>query len=184
MANQAPILQPYLVRQFGNMNVSRPPVSNANNAFPASVFVQLDGSQNLQIVPSSYGQLELIYGWTPDKSHLSTDIPPVTLFGQNHYPFSPLDAEFEINTGTLTSTGTGDLVLGSAASPGLVVLGGKYGISTATTSVTTPYANYQVLDPTITSYPVFEVVGFVDGVASTDWNGRVRVKVIPAQISN
>lgn len=174
MPRQAPIIMPELKRQFGNMNVQRPPVSDSTNTFLARSFVYL--SSGVLAVIASDGVL--CYGQTPDASHLVTDQFLTAPFGENHYVFSPLDAEFEINVGVAATA----LVIGaSAQQPSAVTIGGQYGIDTATTGA---YAGYQFLDPTDTTNKLFEVVGFVDGVLTDDYNGRVRVKIIPSTIQN
>lgn len=180
MPRQAPILMPDLVRQFGNMNVQKPAVSDSSNTFKARALVYL-ASGVLAIVPTDG---VLCYGITPDKSHTSTETVPEILprplgEGENHYVFSPLDAEFEINVGSLSSN---ELIIGaSAETPADVVIGTKYGIATATSG---DYAGYQVLDPTDTTNLIFQVVAKVDQVLDTDYNGRVRVKIIPSCIQN
>lgn len=171
---------PNLVRQFGNMNVQRPPVSDGGNTFKANALVKL-ASGALALVATDD---VVCYGQTPDKSHASTDTVPETLprgpgEGENHYVFSPLDAEFEINLGSLS--GTAIVTGASAAKPADVVIGGVYGIATPTTGT---WAGFQFLDPTETTATLFQVVGFVDGVLSDDQNGRVRVKIIPSKIQN
>lgn len=174
-ARQAPILAPYLARQFGNMNVQRPPMPDGSNTFLAGSLLYLSAGVLTLIATGGV----LCYGQTPDKSHLATDTVPTVLFGENHYCFSPLDAEFEINVGALS---TNALVIGnSAQTPANVVIGTQYGIATATAGA---YAGLQFLDPTNTSNLLFEVVAKVDGVLDTDQNGRVRVKIVPATIQN
>lgn len=170
-----PILAPELVRQFGNMFVQKPITPDAANTFAANRFVTVTAGALVLVATDGV----LVYGITPDASKVSTDTVPNAFFGENHYVFSPLDAEFEINVGTLSGTA---LVVGEASSattPAAVTLGASYGIATPTTGT---YAGYQVLDPTEVTATLFTVVGFVDGVASTDYNGRVRVKVIPSKI--
>lgn len=175
MAIQAPILMPELVRQWGNMNVQKPIVGDSTNTFKARALLTITAGVLVLIATDGV----LIYGQTPDKSHAATEIPPDAFFGENHYVFSPLDAEFEINVGALSSTA---IVVGpSAAKPGDVVIGGQYAIATPTTG---DWAGYQFLDPTDTTNKLFQVVGKVDGVNDSDQNGRVRVKIVPVCIQN
>lgn len=171
----APILMPDLVRQFGNMFVQKPIASDGANTFKAGAFVYLVAGV-LTLVPSDG---VLVYGQTPDKSHAATEYPPEAIFGENHWVFSPLDAEFEINVGVVTA---GALVVGEAGNAAQVedvVLGGAYGIATATSGA---HAGFQFLDPTETAATLFIVTGFVDNVTSTAYNGRVRVKIIPSKV--
>jgi hypothetical protein len=170
-----PILVPELVRQFGNMFVQKPIASDSSNTFKAGSLVTLTAGVLVLVATDGV----LVYGQTPDISHAATESVPQALFGENHWVFSPLDAEFEINVGHLSSNA---LVVGaanSAKTPGDVVLGGQYAIATATSGA---YAGFQVLDTTDTTNKLFVVTGFVDGVASTDANGRVRVKILPSCI--
>lgn len=176
MARQASILMPELKRQFGNMNIQRPPVSDSSNTFLAKSLVYLSSGALAAIATAGV----LCYGQTPDGSHLATDAVPAVLFGENHYVFSPLDAEFEINVGAVASST--DVQVGAGAkTPGDVVIGTKYGIYVPTTGI---YAGVQFLDPTNTSNLLFQVVGKVDNVLDTDYNGRVRVKIVPSTIQN
>ncbi len=173
----SPILRPDLVRQFGNMFVQRPIAPDSSNTFAAFSLVYLVSGVLTLVATDGV----LVYGLTPDASKAATDTVPQAFFGENHYVFSPVDAEFEINVGHLSGTA---LVVGAASSaktPADVVLGAEYGIATPTTGT---YAGYQVLDPTETTATLFRVVGFVDGIGATSTyaNGRVRVKIIPSKI--
>lgn len=175
MARQAPILQPELVRISGNMFQQKPVAPDSTNTFKAGTLVYLVAGV-LTLIPSDG---VLIYGQTPDISHGSTEIPPQALFGENHYVFSPLDGEIEINVGVVSA---GALVIGSsAAKPSDVTIGTQYGIALATSGT---YAGIQFLDPTEVTALLFQVTSMVDGVLSDDYNGRVRVKIIPSKIQN
>lgn len=176
MARQAPILMPELVRTSGNMFIQKPVAGDGSNTFKAGALVYLVAGV-LTLIPTDG---VLIYGQTPDIQHAATDIPPTALFGENHYVFSPLDAEIEINTGTLS--GTAMVIGASAAKPADVTVGTQYGIAVPTTGT---YAGYQFLDPTEVTALLFQVTSnAIDGVISTDQNGRVRVKIIPSKIQN
>lgn len=175
MARQAAIAMPELVRQSGNMFTQRPVATDSTNTFKAGALVYLVAGI-LTLVPTAG---VLVYGQTPDISHAATDIPPVAFFGENHYVFSPLDAEFEINVGALAANA---LVIGAAAqTPATAVLGTSYGIATATAGA---YAGFQFLDTTNTTNLIFQVTGVPDGVLTDDQNGRVRVKVLTPKIQN
>lgn len=180
MARQTPILVPDMCRVAGNMFIQKPVAPDSSNSFKAGALLYLV-SGVLTLIPSDG---VLIYGQTPDIQHASTDLPPTILprpvgEGENHYVFGPEGAEFEINIGALSSNA---LVIGSSAKVlADVTLGTQYGIATPTSGA---YAGIQVLDPTETSALLFQVTGFVDGTLSTDYNPRVRVKIIPSKIQN
>lgn len=167
---------PRLVRQSGNMEIQKPPVSNGGNSFLAGSFVVISSSILAAVATAGV----LCYGWVPDVSHLSTDQPPVTFYGQNHYPFNPSPgAEFELNVGTLSSNA---LVVGqanSAVQQSAAVIGTSYGIARATSGT---YSGYQVLDTSNTTNLIFTVLGYPDNTLSTDYNGLVRVKLVAATI--
>lgn len=175
MARQAPILQPEMVRTAGNMFYQKPIAPDSTNTFKAGTLVYLVAGV-LTLVPTDG---VLVYGQTPDISHAATEIPPQALFGENHYVFSPLESEIEINLGTLS--GTAIVIGASAAKPADVVVGTQYGIAVPTTGT---YAGIQFLDPTEVTALLFQVVGIPDGVLTDDQNGRVRVKIIPSKIQN
>lgn len=157
------------------MNVQKPIAPDSANTFKAGSLVYLVAGVLTLIATDGV----LCYGQTPDISHAATEIPPQAFFGENHYCFSPLDAEFEINVGAVSANA---LVIGASAQTiAAVTLGAVYGIATPTSGT---YAGIQVLDPTDTTNTLFQVVGFVDGVLSDDYNGRVRVKIIPSKIQN
>lgn len=171
----AKIFMPDLTRQLGNMNVQKPPVSDGANSFLAYALVYITAGA-LAVVPTAG---VLCYGQTPDKSHTATEGQPDAPFGQNHYPFDPRLAEFEINIGHADGTDVHVGAAGSAKQRSDVSIGTKYGILTPTTGT---YAGVNFLDPTNTTDDFFEVVGFVDGTAATDYNPRVRAKLIEAVI--
>lgn len=173
MANQAPILLPYLSRQLGNMNIMKGVVSDGGNSFLTQSFVYITGG-NLAVVPTAG---VLVYGQTPNPSQLSTSYAPVTLYGQNHWCFTPLDAEFDINCGALSANA---VVIGSGSqAQSTAVIGTSYGIATATAGT---YSGYQFLDTTNTSQLLFTVVGYPANTSPSDYNGRVRVRVITSCI--
>lgn len=182
---QIPLRMPDLIKQFGNMNVQKPPITDGSNTFLAQALVYIT-SAALAAIPTAG---VLCYGQTPDKSHTSTErapdiLPRPTGEGELHYPFSPLDAEFEINIAALSANAP---VIGASAKVlADVVVGTAYGIATATSG---PYAGMQFLDPTETTNTLFIVTAIPakpDGSAqaAADFNPRVRVKIIPSKIQN
>lgn len=186
MPRQIPLLAVDLTRQFGNMNVQKPPITDGANTFIRNALVYITAGA-LAAIPADG---VLCYGQTPDKSHTATEGPPDTLprglgEGELHYPFSPLDAEFEINLAVVTA---GVPVIGATAQTlAAVVVGGVYGITIATSG---QYAGLQFLDPTETTATLFQVTAIdlkaPDGLAQAadDYNPRVRVKIIPSKIQN
>lgn len=175
MPRQAAILVPELVRTAGNMFIQKPVAPDSTNTFKAGALLTL--TAGVLVLIASDGVL--CYGQVPDISHAATEMPPQAMFGETHYVFSPLEGEFEINVGVVTA---GALVIGvGAQTPANVTIGTVYGIATPTSGI---YAGVQVLDPTEITATLFQVVSKVDNVLNDDYNGRVRVKIIPSKIQN
>lgn len=180
MPRQASILSPDLVRTPQNLFIQKPWVGDSTNTFVANRLLTITSGVLVLVATAGI----LVYGLTPDGSKTATQLPPDILprqvgEGEMHWVFSPLDGEFEINVGALSSNA---LVIGSSAQqPSAVVIGGQYGIATATSGT---YAGQQFLDPTNTTNKLFQVTGFVDGVLTDDYNGRVRAKLLPSTIQN
>lgn len=167
-----PIIMPRLVRQTGNMQTQKPPISDGGNSFLAGSLVVISSAVLIAVATAGV----LVYGWSPDESKLSTDKPPTAFFGENHYPFL-LDenAELEVNVGTVSANA---LVVGAANTAKQqsdAVIGTSYGIARATSGT---YSGYQVLDPTNTTQLFWVVTGFPDNTAAADYNGLVRVKIL------
>lgn len=174
MANQTAILMPNLLKVLGNMFTQRTIQADSTNTFKANTLVKLS-SGVLALVASTD---VLVYGITPDASKDGTEKLPYSLpVGENHYPFSVVDGELEINIGHLS--GTAIVTGASAKTLADITVGSKYGIATPTTGT---YAGYQFLDPTNTSNLLFEITGIPDGQQTTDYNPRVRVKFVSGTI--
>lgn len=169
------IRQPAIVRQFGNMQVQKPPLSDASNDFLAGSFVKIASGALAACVTDDL----VCYGWCPDRSKAPTELPPEAPFGENHYPFSPSDnAEFEINI----TNGAGTIgEAGGAPQRAAVAIGSSYGILRLTSGA---HIGKQMLAADDTTNTLFTVVGFVDGEqgSATIYNPRVRVKVIQSKI--
>lgn len=173
MATQAQITMPSPFRNSENMAKQRSKQSDGGNTFIAGAFVKLATGVLATLATGDV----VIYGQTPDKSHLSTDRPPDALYGENHWPFDLAGVQFDINVGHANGT---DVTIGaSAKTPADVTLGSQYGILVPTTGV---YAGVPFLDPTNTSTKLFRVISKVDGVAETDQNGKVRAQLIGSVI--
>jgi hypothetical protein len=171
----AAILMPDLVKTPGNMFIQKPLLPDGSSTFLARAL--LTNTSGTLVAIASAGVL--CYGMAPDPSHAATDTPPTAMFADNHYPWDVTGGEIEINVGTLSGTTTGSLnagAAGSAITPAAFTIGGEYGIVTATTGT---YAGYQFISnaAVAAAAALFVVVGKVDGVADTDYNGRIRVKV-------
>lgn len=180
MPRQAPILSPDLVRVTNNLFIQKPVVGDSANTFLANRLLTI--TTGVLVLVATGGIL--VYGLTPDGSKTATQLPPDILprpvgEGENHWLFSLMDAEIEINVGALS---TNALVIGAGAQqPSGVVIGGQYGIATATAGA---YSGQQFLDPTNTTNKLFQVTAFIDGVLTDDYNGRVRCKILPSTIQN
>jgi hypothetical protein len=174
----AAILKPDLVRTPGNMFIQKPAVYDSTNTFAARSLVKLVAGVTPSVIACASDEV-LVYGITPDNSKTATQIPPDSMFGENHYVFDIAGGEIEINVGHLSGTALVQGAANSAKTPADVAIGTAYGIAVPTTGV---YAGIEVLDPTETTATLFTVVGRIDNVAQTDANGRVRVRPIAAKI--
>lgn len=177
----AKIRRPYLIQQYGNMNTQRQPVPDGSNAFTAGDLVQVS-SGNLQVVPatSATATTQLVWGQTPDNSHLATDIPPAVFFGENHYCFDLTDAIIEMNI-TNGSAGVGDATTNNgAAGPQLsaLVIGASYGIRLDAVN----YVGVQMVDTAATTNTLVTCVGIAPNQSLADYNGRGLFKIPKAKI--
>ena len=159
-----------------NMSTQKGPITDGGNSFTASSLVVVTAAALVLVATAGTA----IYGLSPDSSHLSTDVPPTALFGQNHYPFDLKGRTLILNAtdGTVGHIGTAND--GSYTSLGLAV-GQQFGILTPTTGA---YAGYQLLDTSNTTQKLFTVVGIHPQSATTDINPRVLVKVLDSAIQS
>src|SRR6266446_9500572 len=88
-----PIRMPFLERRKDNLHLQKPVQSNGATAFVGRSFVKLSSGVLVPCVTADV----LCYGWCPEPSRLSTDQPPVTLYGQQHWPFDPEQCDFVMN---------------------------------------------------------------------------------------
>src|SRR6266404_765334 len=116
-----PIRMPFLERRRDNLHIQKPMQANGATAFPARSFVKLSAGVLVPCVTADV----LCHGWCPEPSRLSTDQPPATLYGQNHWPHDPVDAVFIVNI----TNGAGN-VGQAAGAPQLsaVTVGTEYGL--------------------------------------------------------
>lgn len=171
-----PVKNPTLVKQIGNMNVQREKLDEAATQtwLPNSLVTNTSGAL---VLVATAGVL--VYGLTPDGSHLSTDKPPVAFNGQTHWPFDLSNTELEISVIGATRT-----LNATDAEWQDVTIGAQYGIytETANTAGKAP-KNTQMLDLSNTTNKLFTVLGPAsDTVALTDTNVRVRVALVPTTI--
>ena len=170
-----PIRMPFLERRKDNLHIQKPVQPNGATVFPARSFVKLAGGILVPCVTADV----VCYGWSPDSSHAATDQPPQALFGQNHWPFDPKDAQFVMNIGTVG--GTTGLVGQAQGAPqlSLATVGSSYGLVVPTTG---PYAGYQMLDVLNTTNLFAKVIALYPNQALTDYNGLVLVELLPTVI--
>lgn len=163
------------------MHVQKPPVSDGSNSFTAGDLVQVSAGL-LQVVPATSGtaSTKLVWGQTPDSSKLSTDIPPVSFFGENHYCFDLSDAIIEMNI-TNTAAGVGDATTNNgAAGPQLsaLVIGASYGIRLDAVN----YVGIQMVNVNETTNTLVQCVGIAPNQSLSDYNGRALFKIPKAQL--
>lgn len=183
----AKILYPAVLRKNQNMFVQKPPVGDGGNTFPAGALVQIAAGV-LVAVPSTTAGLnhasQYVYGQTPDASKAAGLKPPDAFFGENHYVFDISDCEIEMNI-TNAAGGVGDPTTNNgAAGPQLsaVTIGAAYGLKFGATNYADVHfvdLSKTVDDGTAGNNTVVRVVAIVEGQALTDYNGRVRVRILP-----
>jgi hypothetical protein len=191
MPRQTPISQPKLVRQSGNLNTQKPPISNSTNKILAGDLVYITGGALARVPTDGV----LAYGFSPGAAVATTATPPESLpmgvgsAGQL-YPFDLSDqAEIEINIGSLSANAVASAVASD------VTIGTAYGVCiptsgtlgrTLTNQGTT--LGTQILDVTDTTNTLLVVTGFVETqdpdtpVLSDDLNPRVRCKIIASKL--
>lgn len=183
----AKVLMPASLRMNQNMFIQSPPVGDGGNSFKAGALVQIAAGV-LVAVPSTTAGLnhasQYVYGQTPDDSKAAGLKPPEAFFGENHYPWMLKDVELEMNI-TNAAGGVGDATTNNgAAGPQLsaVTIGAAYGLRFGATN----FADVHFVDlskvtddGTAGNNTVVRVVAIVDGQSLADYNGRVRVRILP-----
>ena len=174
MANVIPVKNPTLVEQVGNMNVQREKLSEAASQTWLNNTLVVNTSGALVRVATTG---ILIYGLSPDGSHLSTDKPPVAFNGQTHWPFDLTNAELEVS---ITTTGGPVGSTATGAIPSAMTIGADYGIYTETTGgANLALIGTQMLNLSDTTNKVFRYLGLAnDSGLTSDINARVRVKIL------
>jgi hypothetical protein len=122
-----------------------------------------------------------IYGLMLDPSHTATEEAYSSIFGENHNPVDPRGAVFIMNiTDASGSVGSGSTTHADVA------IGTKY--SGFYMSAPATALGIDSSDSGVATKNLFQVVGYYntqvapDGDAATDYNGRVLVKIVEAQI--
>ena len=177
MALQTNIFMPSIYQEgANNMATQKGPITDGSNSFAASALVVVTSAALVLVATAGTA----IYGLCPDASKLSTDTPPVDLFGENHYPFDLKGRTLAMNVtdGTVAHIGTSSD--GSWTSLSLAV-GQQFGIVTPTTGT---YTGYQLIDQSNTTQKLFTIVGLHPSSAASDINPLVLVKVLDAALQS
>lgn len=164
-----PIRMPFFERRRDNLHIQKSVQPNGGTAFPANSFVKLAAGILVPCVTDDV----VCYGWSHDKSHAATELPPDALFGVNHWPFAVEDAYFVINI-----TNASGHIGQAAGAPQLsaAVVGTAYELyRDATTGM-------QMLDVSATTNKFAKVVALYPNQALTDYNGLVLIELLPAVI--
>lgn len=162
------IRMPFMERRRDNLHIQKSVQPNGATTFPANSFVKLAAGVLVPCVTADV----VCYGWSPDQSHTETEQPPQALFGQNHWPFDPKDAQFVMNI----TNDDGDVGQANGA-PQLsaAVVGTSYGLYRNADGV-------QMLNVEDTTTLFARVVALYPNQALTDYNGLVIVELLPAVI--
>ena len=171
MAN-APITKPTLFQALNPDRCLRPSKGDASATFEAQQFVLLTSGSLATYVADDVA----IYGLTEDGSKTATTEPYDSLYSQNHNVIDPTGCTFIMNitdaSGTVGSGSTtqADVTVGTRYSA-------RYLASPYTTTL-----GIDAADSGTATKNLFQVTGLVAADASTDYNGRVYVKVIASAI--
>lgn len=160
-----PIRMPFLERRRDNLHIQKQVQANSATTFPARSFVKLSAGALVPCVTADV----VCFGWSPDSSHLSTDQPPVAIYGQNHWAFDPQHSQFVVNI----TSGAG-LVGQAAGAPQLsaVSIGTQYGLYRDASTF------MQFLKTDDTTNKFFTVVALYPNQSLTDYNGLVIVELL------
>lgn len=159
---------PFLERRKDNLHIQKPVQPNGATAFPARSFVKLAAGILVPCVTADV----VCYGWSPDGSHAATDQPPAALFGQNHWPFDPRDAQFVMN---ITDAAGNIGQANGAPQLSSAVVGTSYGLFRDANG-------FQMLNTADTTNLFAKVVALYPNQALTDYNGLVLVELVAAVI--
>lgn len=162
-----PLRMPFLERRLDNMHIQKPVQQNGATQWPAGSFVKLAGGV---LVPTLTDD-QLIYGWCPEPSFLTTDKPPATLYGVNHWPHDSKHCFFVLNI-----TNTAGNVGQAAGAPQLssAAIGTSYGLYRRSSD------GMQMVNisQTTAGNVVFKVVGYYPNQSVNDYNGLVIAEIV------
>lgn len=164
------IRMPFLERRRDNLHIQKGvlPDDGDNNPFLGHSFVKISSGLLKPVLTADV----LCYGWCPEPSHKSTEQPPSTLYGQQHWPFDPTGCRFIMNI-----TDSSGHIGQAAGAPQLsgAVIGTSYGLYRTAGGI-------QMLDVANTTQLFAKVVAHYPNQAETDYNGLVLVELLAAVI--
>lgn len=166
-----PIRMPFLERRKDNLHLQKPVQPNGATQWPARSFVKLASG----VLTPTVTDDQIIYGWCPEPSFLTTDKPPATLYGVNHWPHDPTGAQFVMNI-----TDSSGHVGQAAGAPQLsaAAIGAVYGLfRDATTKM-----QMVNISQTTAGNVCFEVIAYYPNQSVNDYNGLVLVEVVAAAV--
>lgn len=164
-----PIRMPFYERRKDNLHITKQVQANGATAFPARSFVKLAAGVLTPCVTADV----VCYGHAPGPSHLATEQPPATLYGQNHWVNDPISSQFIVNI----TSGAG-LVGQANGAPQLsaVSIGTQYGLYRDASTF------MQMLKTDDTTNKFFTVIAIYPNQSLTDYNGLVLVELLPTII--
>lgn len=149
----------------------KPPIANGSNEFLAGSFVKRDGSLMAACVTDDV----VCVGWSGGPSVASGERRPEK-YWQANYPLNPDGTDFLINV-TDSSGSVGQA--SSAPQASAVTIGSSYGIYRWTSG---PLEGVQALNKDETTDTLFQVTALGPNTAAADYNGLVRVRIIPSKV--
>lgn len=165
------IRMPFLERRKDNLHLQKPVQPNGATQWPARSFVKLSSGVLIAVATDD----QVCYGWCPEPSFLTTDKPPSTLYGVNHWPHDLNGSQFIVNI-----TNTAQNIGQAAGAPQLsaVAIGSSYGL-TRRSSDGMQFLN---VSQTTAGNVFFKVIALYPGQSVTDYNGLVLVEIVAAAI--
>lgn len=162
------IRMPFMERRRDNLHITKGPLPNGATAFLERSFVKYASAVLTPCVTDDI----ICFGQAPGPSHSSTDLPPVSLYGNLHWCFDPRHAIFIVNI----TDASGNIGQANGA-PQLseVTIGQQYAL----------YRNadgYQMMDVDDTTNDFFRVIGIYPNQSLTDYNGLVLVELVESVI--
>lgn len=164
------IRMPFLERRKDNLHLQKPVQPNGATQWPARSFVKLAAGVLTPVVTDD----QVCYGWCPEPSFLTTDKPPTTLYGVNHWPHDPSGpSQFIVNI-----TNSSGQVGQAAGAPQLssAAIGASYGLYR---DATTKF-QFVNISQTTAGNVFFKVIAYYPGQSLTDYNGLVICEIVAA----